>query len=509
MKPSHRQQAVLDTWLKKSTNILINAVAGSGKTSTLFLLLKSLKKKTLFLAFNKSIQTEIENKMQSMSIKHGKSMTLHSLGFMSIKYSLKNKIKVENGKNWRLIKELQNSSKTIYGTLKNYEEKQRVNFTIMDMNDISRIYLTEDYKKILNILTNMDKNPFEFEYLEKLWIKFINIRDKEYETQVNTGSVVHIDFIDMIYLPANNNWIIPIDPKILMIDECQDLNLAQHRLVDNLIKQGHVQRWIAVGDRNQAIYGFSGAFASSFDLFKTKGDNVQELPLDICYRCSKDIVVFANKVYDIMIPFKSTLGTVKDLTSLPTDEVCDIINKYPESMIICRNKGPLFTMYFELLGRDIPCKLVGEDILSSLLRFLSPKQNLTIDRAKSVISNEYLELSTKQDTEENKIKLFILKENFSNFNKITENFNLPDNTTVKELIEKVRTMFDDSPNSISLCSIHKSKGLEADTVFILNEELIPSKFAKSQSQLIQEKNLKYVARTRAKENMYFIGLKEN
>ena len=189
------------------------------KTSTLFLLLKSLKKKTLFLAFNKSIQTEIEAKMEKLGIKHGKSMTLHSLGFMSIKYTLKNKIKVENGKNWRLIKELQNSSKTIYGTLNTYEEKQRLNFTLMDMNDISRIYLTTNFKEILRILTNMDKNPFDFEYLEKLWVKFIKLRDTQYETQVNTGSVVHIDFIDMIYLPAVNNWIIPVDPKILMVDK--------------------------------------------------------------------------------------------------------------------------------------------------------------------------------------------------------------------------------------------------------------------------------------------------
>ena len=35
-----------------------------------------------------------------------------------------------------------------------------------------------------------------------------------------------------------------------VIDECQDLSTMQHKLVDNLIKQGHVQRWIAVGDRN-------------------------------------------------------------------------------------------------------------------------------------------------------------------------------------------------------------------------------------------------------------------
>ena len=55
-----------------------------------------------------------------------------------------------------------------------------------------------------------------------------------------------------------------------------------------------------------------------------------------------------------------------------------------------------------------------------------------------------------------------------------------------------------------LCTIHKSKGLESDVVYILNENLIPSRFATSKEQLIQEKNLKYVARTRAKKELYFL-----
>ena len=57
-----------------------------------------------------------------------------------------------------------------------------------------------------------------------------------------------------------------------------------------------------------------------------------------------------------------------------------------------------------------------------------------------------------------------------------------------------------------LCTIHKSKGLEADVVYILNENLIPSKFAKSAEQLKQENNLKYVARTRAKNELYFLNI---
>ena len=61
-------------------------------------------------------------------------------------------------------------------------------------------------------------------------------------------------------------------------------------------------------------------------------------------------------------------------------------------------------------------------------------------------------------------------------------------------------------SAVILCTIHKSKGLEAKVVYILNEFLIPSKFAKSPSQLEQEQNLKYVARTRATEELYYLNI---
>jgi superfamily I DNA/RNA helicase len=70
----------------------------------------------------------------------------------------------------------------------------------------------------------------------------------------------------------------------------------------------------------------------------------------------------------------------------------------------------------------------------------------------------------------------------------------------------LKSLFINKENAIMLCTIHKSKGLEADIVYILNEDLIPSRFAKSAEQLKQENNLKYVARTRAKEELYFLDL---
>ena len=59
-----------------------------------------------------------------------------------------------------------------------------------------------------------------------------------------------------------------------------------------------------------------------------------------------------------------------------------------------------------------------------------------------------------------------------------------------------------------MSTIHKAKGLEADNVFILNKNLLPSKYVKQDWELEQEKNLEYVAITRTKKTLGFIYSKE-
>ena len=68
----------------------------------------------------------------------------------------------------------------------------------------------------------------------------------------------------------------------------------------------------------------------------------------------------------------------------------------------------------------------------------------------------------------------------------------------------------EDPNGcIRIMSIHKSKGLEAENVFILNEAKPFEKLGRSKDMIQQEKNLSYVAITRAKENLYLVKRVEN
>jgi superfamily I DNA/RNA helicase len=77
-----------------------------------------------------------------------------------------------------------------------------------------------------------------------------------------------------------------------------------------------------------------------------------------------------------------------------------------------------------------------------------------------------------------------------------------------DLIEKINTIFtDDSKDGVCLSTIHKSKGLEADNVYILCPSLMPSKHARQKWEIIAEDNLMYVAITRAKKTLNYISEK--
>ena len=77
---------------------------------------------------------------------------------------------------------------------------------------------------------------------------------------------------------------------------------------------------------------------------------------------------------------------------------------------------------------------------------------------------------------------------------------------MEELVEKINSIFSgNKEDAIQLSTVHKAKGLEADNVFILCPSLMPSKIAKKDWEWETEKNLIYVAYTRAKKSLNFLS----
>jgi superfamily I DNA/RNA helicase len=74
---------------------------------------------------------------------------------------------------------------------------------------------------------------------------------------------------------------------------------------------------------------------------------------------------------------------------------------------------------------------------------------------------------------------------------------------VPALLTLIDDLFSNKSNAVILATIHKAKGLEADTVFWLNYDYV-SKWARQPWQKQQEVNLQYVAATRAKNELFLI-----
>lgn len=175
------------------------------------------------------------------------------------------------------------------------------------------------------------------------------------------------------------------------------------------------------------------------------------------------------------------------------------------SAILCRNTFPLISFAYTLLTRQLPCRVLGREIGAGLLALidklnpssidaLEEKLEIYRDREVSKALSKHDESAADAINDRVKcIEVFIsqLKE---------------DNRTLLALKSSITNLFSDeaAPNKITLSTIHKSKGLEYPTIFILDRDLMPSKYAKSGWQLAQEQNLAYVAVTRAQLNLFYI-----
>ena len=145
---------------------------------------------------------------------------------------------------------------------------------------------------------------------------------------------------------------------------------------------------------------------------------------------------------------------------------------------------------------------------------------VTLDRAMSkqrkIVATLSLDVNAnKKEIFKEERKLVIMQEDYDNFEVFARQLSptnmfgdIDSDYTMEDLYQRVLKIFSETPeeDTITLCTIHKSKGLEADYVYILNEFLIPSPFSKSAEQRQQENNLKYVARTRAKKGLYKINI---
>lgn len=490
MQNSKYQTAIFD-WVENGQgNALVQATAGSGKTTTALEALNYMdsNEDKVFLAFNKKISDELQSRITSMGVSNARAATFHSefLGQLIRKFG---RVKVSNSKVYFLAQKHCDAPELKFAP--SFIQKI-VGFAKDAAFGVAGQPAIDDTQAWMDIIAHHDISFAGECSLETL----VNIAQNVLKE--NNKDTSNVDFADMLYFCLLFN----VDCKKydwIIVDEAQDTNPCRRLLLSKLQKD--TTRMLLVGDINQAIYGFTGCDGDSMDKLKDMF-RCQELPLSICYRCGKNIVAEAQKYSPNIEAWENAEDGEVDNMSWDT-----FVQKLPQLNldkswgIICRNNAPLVSLAFTLIRSGIGCHIEGKEIGAGLIT-LTQKWKIS-DLA--TFSNRIAAYFDREMDKAHKSRLPALADKYDTMVILIERCQSLKKHSVADLKDLITSMFSDSAdgkgaNIVTLSSIHKSKGLEFDKVAVLgNTQLIPSKFATQEHQLIQENNLLFIAASRAKK----------
>ena len=481
-----KYQKTLYTYIQRAKgNAVVEAVAGGGKTSSLVNAIKLIPsdKQVLFLAFNKSIVEELKIKVGNLE--NVTVSTIHSLGAKVCRKYLKCNVDDNKYKTW-LNDGIKSGFIASINNLSN-EDREEWLSNIRKLIDLGRVNLTTD-----------EKGLNELAYKHGLWIldNEVHMAIRGIDWGVHNTDI--IDYTDMIYLPVVK------DMKVwqydwVFIDECQDLNAAQRNMFLKHVKMNG--RFVAVGDPKQAIYGFAGADVESFNLLKQL-PHTAKLPLSVCYRCDKSIIELA----------KTEVPQIEAREDAPDGIInydAKIADVQDGDMVLCRVSAPLVDLCMRYIANGVKAYVKGRDIGMNLINMIKKTKKVTISDLTAVFDRELSRIIGKVVAKLHcSEKEAMESDAYTSYQDKVKAIEILSEGVVKcdDLISRVETIFsDESKNGICLSTVHKSKGLESDRVFII----CPEKFLLKNCMQIpwmaeQEHNLQYVAYTRAKHYLGFI-----
>ncbi len=469
-KASKYQERIFEHIKYSKSNAVIEAVAGSGKTTTLIEAMKiSNIKNVIFVAFNKHIAEEMKGKVPS----NVRVSTMHSFGLEQIKNTYK-KTFLEKSKSSLVLKENMSLFEldSVFGSDRIEHIKNMI--ALADLFRLNLSYSMEECQ-----LTASKHNIVADDTLILNTLQLIKSLNNRRDI---------IDYIDMIYIPAIEDINIR-QYDLVLVDECQDLSASQIALLKKMVTPNG--RIISVGDRNQAIYGFSGADSESFQKL-CDIDNTVLLPLSISYRCSKKVVEHAKSIVPNIEASETAIeGLVSHYGSLE--------NVKDGDFVLCRTNAPLISLALNFLVSGKKATIKGVDISEKIMRTIkSTKKEKLTDVIKVLRANYQRMLNNKN--EDNRMNLVYTEDMISCIEILSRGC-----YSINDVKKKLDNLFsDDKKDGIILSTAHKSKGLEANRVHIIKPELMPLKFAVKDWEITQENNLHYVAITRAKESLFYI-----
>lgn len=482
MTPTDEQQAIIDAARNTSDNLLVNALAGTAKSTTIEMLCNKVTGiPILYLVFNKRNSDEAKKRMPG----HVEVKTFNSIGHQVWSGVVGKRLSVDSGKMYQILKGViddlpkqrqAEARSEMAETLRWLRFAKRDGFVPAKWAGIGQSSI---HTNLESWLAEYDEEPEE--HIREL---ILSCMDKSIEAAYAGG----IDFDDQIYCPVIFGGTWPKFP-LVCVDEAQDLSPLNHAMLEKLVHK----RIIAVGDPWQSIYAFRGSVSNGMQVMRDRW-NMKEFSLSMTFRVPKRGVERAQARVPHFRAYEANGdGHIEELNYWNVDCIPD------GAAIICRNNAPLFSCALKLLKNGRSIKLVGMDIGAGLVRILKKLGPLQMNavQVQSAI-DEWMRKELRRAKREETVY-----EKAECLRVLTA-----DHHDLNSAIMSAESLFKrDGP--IQLMSYHKAKGLEFSTVYILDAWRCPSKFAKPDSEeMEQELNARYVAETRFKREMYFINLED-
>lgn len=482
--PSPQQQSFFDWINTGSGSCVLEAVAGSGKTTTLIEALKLMKGTIFFGAYNKKIADEI--KVRAPKRDDLFVSTMHAAGFKAWRRVARD-VKVDENK----CRDLYRDACVRYPHYAPFEQAVLALVSYAKQAAVGVTSNAEDSQVWLNLIEHFDVETGEEDKL------VVALAKKLLQKSIAMDYTV-IDFDDMIYSPLIHK-VRPYEHDWVLIDEAQDTNASRRALALLMLKRGG--RLVAVGDRHQAIYGFTGADADALDLIG-KAVSAAQMPLTVTYRCPKAVVNHA-KLFVNHIEAHPSAPEGK-VTVLDAEKTPLVQTAKPGDAILCRFNAPIIETAYAFIAAGVPAKVEGREIgtgLKALCRRWKAKSYAQLrDRLEAFKERETMKFRAKEQESraaaiEDKVNcLMVLVAR-------VEKIDPKPTNAVERVCTEIDTIFGDNVGveCVLLSTIHKSKGREWKRVFWLQTG--PSKWARKDWEKEQEKNLCYVATTRAIEEL--------
>ena len=190
--PSKYQEKFFDFVQHGVGNAVIEASAGSGKSSTCVAAMKLIPKdqKCLFIAFNKSIADELNERLKSRS--NCVARTTHSLGFLMLRRNLGSDIEVDEYKYRKFVKNNIGNLTTASEFIRTRQQAEEYIDNITMLIDFSRFNLAQSEKEI-NEIAQKYSIPVSFDECA-ITRKCLEWGKEHTET---------IDYTDMVWLPLS------------------------------------------------------------------------------------------------------------------------------------------------------------------------------------------------------------------------------------------------------------------------------------------------------------------